>query len=133
MFRQWTRLTTLVAGVALFCSLGSAGEKKLMHCFAFTPVDTATDADWEAFYKATDELPGKIDGLNKIWAGKLRRPLTIYSKTGEAKERKNGVCMEMDDEAALETYADHVAHREWEKAYFKVRQRGTNTYDILGK
>ena len=133
MFRRWTCLTTLVVGVALFCSLGSAGEKKLMHCFAFTPVDTATDADWEAFYKATDELPGKIDGLNKIWAGKLRRPLTIYSKTGEAKERKNGVCMEMDDEAALETYADHVAHREWEKAYFKVRQRGTNTYDILGK
>ena len=133
MFRRWTRLTTLVVGVALFCSLGSAGEKKLMHCFAFTPVDDATEADWEAFYKATDELPSKIDGLNKIWAGKLRRPLTTYSKTGEAKERKNGVCMEMDDEAALETYADHVAHRKWEKAYFKVRQRGTSTYDILGQ
>ncbi len=133
MFRQWTRLTTLVVGVALFCSMGSAGEKKLMHCFAFTPVDDATDADWEAFQKATDELPSKIDGLNKVWLGKLRRTLTVYSKTGEPKERKNGVCMEMDDEAALETYADHVAHREWEKAYFKVRQRGTNTYDILGK
>ena len=133
MFRQWTRLTTLVVGVALFCSMGSAGEKKLMHCFAFTPVGDATDADWEAFHKATDELPSKIEGLNKVWLGNLRRPLTVYSKTGEPKERKNGVCMEMDDEAALETYADHVAHREWEKAYFKVRQRGTNTYDILGK
>ena len=133
MFRRWTRLTTLVVGVALFCSVGLAGEKKLMHCFAFTPVDDATDADWEAFQKATDELPSKIDGLNKVWLGKLRRTLTIYSKTGEAKERKNGVCMEMDDEAALETYADHVAHREWEKAYFKVRQRGTSTYDILGQ
>ncbi len=133
MFRRWTRLTTLVVGVALFCSVGLAGEKKLMHCFAFTPVDDATDADWEAFQEATDELPSKIDGLNKVWLGKLRRTQTIYGKTGEAKERKNGVCMEMDDEAALETYADHVAHREWEKAYFKVRQRGTTTFDILGK
>ena len=104
-----------------------------MHCFTFTPVDDATDADWEAFQKATDELPSKIDGLNKVWLGKLRRTQTIYGKTGEAKERKNGVCMEMNDEAALETYADHVAHREWEKVYFKVRQRGTTTIDILGK
>ena len=133
MFRQWTRLTTLVVGVALFCSVGLTGEKKLMHCFAFTPVDDATDADWEAFQKATDELPSKIDGLNKVWLGKLRRTQTIYGKSGKAKERKNGVCMEMDDEAALETYADHVAHREWGKAYFKVRQRGTTTFDILGK
>ena len=133
MFRRWTRLTTLVVGVALICSVGLAGEKKLMHCFTFTPVDDATDADWEAFKKATDELPSKIDGLNKVWLGKLRRTQTIYGKTGEAKERKNGVCMEMDDEAALETYADHVAHREWEKVYFKVRQRGTTTIDILGK
>jgi hypothetical protein len=47
--------------------------------------------------------------------------------------RKFGVCMEMDDEAALKVYADHAAHKEWEEAYSKVRQPGTTTYDILGQ
>ena len=129
----------------------SAGEKKFVHCFSFTPEAGATEADWQAFFKATDELPGKIPGLNKVWYGKLTRPLTVYS-TSDAEARKKlaagekevtaplsrvvrewGACMEMDNAAALKTYADHPAHKEWEKVYFKVRQYGTNTVDFMGQ
>ena len=41
--------------------------------------------------------------------------------------------MEMEDATILEQYADHEAHRDWEEVYFKVRQRSTTTYDILGR
>ena len=36
-----------------------------MHCFAFTAVEAATQADWDAFYKATDEIPKKIKGVSR--------------------------------------------------------------------
>jgi len=145
-----SRLAVSAAGLWLFAGLLSAGEKKLMHCFYYTPQEGATQADWEAFYKATDELPGKIPGLSKVWYGKLRQNLTVYapdretskklragekSVTGQISQRvrQYGVCMEMDNEAALKTYADHPAHKEWEKVYFKVREYGTTTVDLLGQ
>jgi hypothetical protein len=132
----------LISGVA------TAADKKLMHCFVFTPVDTATQADWEAFYKATDELPGKIPGLSRVWAGKLARNLAILGTDRETSKklaagekevsgpitrrvRSYGVCMEFADEAALKAYAPHAAHKEWEKVYEKVREYGTTTFDIL--
>jgi len=51
----------------LLASTALAGEKKLMHCFAFTAVEGATQADWDAFYKATDEIPKKIKGVSHVW------------------------------------------------------------------
>ena len=105
-----------------------------MHCFAFTEIEGASDADWKAFFQATDELPDKIDGLSKVWVGKLRRPLRQYGRNqDEARLRQWGVCMEMADEAALAAYADHPAHSAWVAAYAKVRVPGTTTFDILGQ
>jgi len=145
-----SRVAICVACLFLFAGIVSAGEKKLMHCFYFTAVESATDADWQAFFKATDELPNKIPGVSRVWYGKLSRPLTMLA-TADAETRKKlaadgtatgpitrvvrqfGVCMEMADEAALKTYGAHPYHQEWEAAYFKVRQYGTNTVDFMGK
>ena len=66
-----------LAGGLLIASTALAGEKKLMHCFAFTAQENATPADWDAFYKATNELPKKIKGLSKVWYGKLASPLQV--------------------------------------------------------
>lgn len=118
------RPTVLLAGLLLAGGIGSAGEKKLMHCFFYTPIAAATQADWDAFYKATDELPSKIPGLSKVWVGKLRRPYL---------EREHGVCMEMDNEETLKAYASHPAHDAWVKVYEKVREPGTTTFDIIGR
>ena len=73
------RLATLLAGLSLSASLSVAAEKTLMHCFAFTPIETASQAEWDAFSKATDELPKKIKGLKRVWYGKLTRPLRRIS------------------------------------------------------
>jgi hypothetical protein len=121
-----------------------------MHCFAFTAIENASDADWQAFFRATDALPGKIPGLTKVWYGKLRSPLPQFmpdakarkelaggakSATGEVTrvQRQWGVCMEMNDEATLKAYAADPAHKEWMDAYSKVRVPGTTTFDILGR
>jgi hypothetical protein len=139
----------LAAGLMLVTPV-SAGEKKLMHCFAFTVIDTATPAEWKAFQEATDALPGKIPGITRVWHGKLRAPLTLVTadpetskklrageKDVDAKvnriQRQYGVCMEMADEAALKAYAGNPAHAEWVKTYDKVRVYGTTTFDILGQ
>lgn len=124
---RWTLLLTLFVGTAF------AGEKSLMHCFAFTEIEDASDAEWNAFFKATDELPGKIDGLEKVWYGKLNRPLRQYNSSGDSTMRQWGVCMEMADRDALTAYAEHPAHSDWVKVYEKVRVPGTTTYDILGQ
>ena len=129
-----------------------AGEKALMHCFAFTPIKEATQAEWDAFYKATDALPKKIKGIKRVWYGKLMRPLTLPalamddaaarkalmeagkgSATVTINRREHGACMEFADEAAFKAYGPDPAHKEWESVYSKVRVAGTTTYQIIGQ
>ena len=140
----------LILAVVMLATGLSAGEKKLMHCFYFTVVDAASDADWEAFAKATDALPGKIPGLTKVWHGKMARPMSVYNIDGEARKkltageekvtgtitqrvRKHGVCMEFADEAAYKAYGPHPAHKEWEAVYWTVRQPGPSLFDFMGQ
>lgn len=121
-----------------------------MHCFAFTVIDTATDAEWKAFTEATDALPGKISVISKVWHGKLRAPLNLFNTdaetrkklmAGDAKasgevsrtQRKHGVCMEMENEGSLKAYTSSPYHKVWSEAYSKVRVAGTTTFDIIGQ
>jgi hypothetical protein len=123
----------LILAVLMLAATLSAGEKKLMHCFFFTVIDTATAADWDAFGKATDALPGKIMGLSKIWHGKLMRPMSYPDAKGGKVVRQHGVCMEFADEAALKAYGPDPAHKEWEAVYAKVRVPGTTTVNFMGQ
>ena len=122
------RMLLWMAGGLLLASTAMAGEKKLMHCFAFTAQEKATPAEWDAFYKATDELPKKIKGLSQVWYGKLASPLKVGSNV-----RQYGVCMEMADQSVREDYGRNPAHDEWNKAYVKVMVPGTTTFDIVGQ
>ena len=144
------RFGACIAGMALSAGLSLAAEKTVMHCFAFTPVTSASQADWDAFYKATDTLPTKIKGIRRVWYGKLARPLqqvSIATQDAEARKklvaagkgttdvavtrREHGVCMEFADQAAFTAYGPDPAHKEWEAAYSKVRVPGTTSYQIL--
>jgi|YelNatPaOPRAMG01_1025707.scaffolds.fasta_scaffold12459_5 hypothetical protein len=133
-----------------FAGTLAAADGKLMHCFYFTPVASASDADWQAFYKATDALPSKIPGLLRVWYGKLVRPMPVFNVDAETRKkfsdtnnkvegqatitrviRQHGVCMEFKDEAALKSYAAHPEHKAWEDVYGKVRVPGTTTLDFV--
>ncbi|MBI4876331.1 MAG: Dabb family protein [Acidobacteria bacterium] len=137
----------LILAVLMFATGLAAADKKLVHCFYFTVVDSATPADWDAFAKATEALPGKVPGLLHAWQGKLARPLALFNVDAEARKkltageksapatatravRQHGACMVFADEAALKAYAPHPAHKEWEAVYSKVRVAGTTTLDF---
>ncbi len=143
---------TACAAVALLVSPGArAGEKTLMHCFAWTAVKDATPADWQAFYRASDALPTKIQGITKVWYGKLQSPLTQVApemdsasgqkfRAGETVTvpvkrvaREYGMCMEMTGPDVLKAYAQDPYHKTWVEAYSKVRVEGTTTYNIVGQ
>lgn len=123
-----------LAGAVLFlagCVLGqqtATTQRTLLHVFAFTPLEGATPQDFADFKRATADMVGKIPGLKRVWFGKLREPLPAGGQI-----REYGVAMEFDDFEALQVYADHPAHREWEQVYEKVRVRGTTTLDIPGE
>jgi hypothetical protein len=140
------------AAVLLWCGSAMAGEKKLMHCFAWTAIPEATQADWDAFFKASDELPKKIKGIEWVWYGKLVSPLSVPGlvqadpdafkqyQVGETitaqvhrMARQWGMCMEMKDANVLKAYADDPYHKAWGDAYAKVRVEGTTTFNIVGQ
>jgi hypothetical protein len=103
--------------------------KSLMHVFAYTPVEGATQQDFINFTKATHDLVGKIPGLKRVWVGKLREPIPGEND----KPRTFGVAMEFENEDALKVYATHPAHDQWVRVYEKVRVPGTTTLDIMGE
>lgn len=121
----------LLAAMMLYPAVTPAGEKALLHCFFFTPIAEASLAEWDAFYQATDELPAKIDGLHRVWIGKLTERAAVAQQVKLG--RQYGGCMEFTDEAALANYTTHPAHDAWIKFYEKVRVSGTTTFDILGR
>jgi len=143
------KLFTVFAALAMTAGLAAAAEKTMMHCFAFTPIETATEAEWKAFYAATDALPKNIPAIKMVWAGKLRAPLAQFSVDAESRKklaagekdvaakanrvvRAYGACFAMEGGAeALKAYTANPYHKVWMAAYEKVRVAGTTTYDIL--
>ena len=140
-----------MAAMALGAASLHAADQPVMHCFAYTVIESATPAEWEAFTKATKDLPGKIPGLTHVWLGKLSRPMALVTPDASAPaedvkkmragetvslpvklmRRQAGACMEFSSAAALAAYAKHEAHDAWMKTYEKVRVAGTTTIDIL--
>ena len=146
------RLVRIAALALLAAAPAQAGEKKLMHCFAWTPIKEATPADWTAFFQASEALPRKIKGISRVWYGKLVNPLNQISiakidpeamKKFHAGEpapgeivrvnREWGMCMEMRDEAALKAYDTDPYHKIWTDAYAKIRVDGTTTFNVIGQ
>jgi hypothetical protein len=141
-----------IAALLLSYPVVNAGEKSVMHCFAWTSIKDATPADWDAFYKASDALPQKIKGITRVWYGKLESPLSQVDlgnldadtvkkyRAGEAitvpvkrMVREYGMCMEFTGPEALKAYDADPYHKIWADAYAKVRVEGTTTYNILGQ
>ncbi|MGO9009947.1 MAG: hypothetical protein ACLQPN_07580 [Bryobacteraceae bacterium] len=151
-FSAMAHLVACAAAVLLLSPAARAGEKTLMHCFAWTPVADATPADWQAFYQASDALPAKIKGITRVWYGKLQAPLTQIAPSGmdsasgqklragetvtvpvKRLARDYGMCMEMAGPEVLKAYSQDPYHKVWVEAYSKVRVEGTTTFNILGQ
>ena len=146
------KMSSILTLLVMSAGLVTAAEKTMMHCFAFTPIETATDAEWKAFYAATDALPQNIPAIKMVWAGKLRGPLATFTVDPETRKklvagekdvastktnrvvRSYGGCFAMEGGPdALKAYTAAPYHKVWMAAYEKVRVAGTTTYDILAQ
>jgi hypothetical protein len=145
------RISSALAMAILMATLTAhAGEKTIMHCFAWTPVKEATSADWDAFRKASEALPKRIKGIKRVWYGKLQAPLSQFTiskvepenfkklQAGQAAPaemlrvpREYGMCMEFASLDALKAYDTDPYHKTWTDAYAKVRVEGTTTINII--
>src|SRR5262249_31921174 len=141
-----------IAGLALAANAAKAADKTLMHCFAWTSIKEATPAEWQAFFRASDAMPGKIKGVKKVWYGKLANPLGQTSITNldadttkryragekvsaevQRTPRDWGMCMEMTSLDALKAYDSDPYHKLWTEGYSKVRVEGTTTFDFVSQ
>jgi hypothetical protein len=145
-------LLTIAGAFLVWGASAEAGEKKLMHCFAWTEIKESTPADWDAFKKASEALPTKIKGISRVWYGPLASPLgqtTIVKADPASRDKLNagetvpvevkrtprqfGMCMEMDGPDVLKAYDTDPYHKIWTDAYSKIRVDGTTTFNILGQ
>jgi hypothetical protein len=146
------RVAAFAAAILISTGIANAGDKKIMHCFAWTSIKEATPADWDAFFKASDALPRKIRSISHIWYGKLAAPLSqtmlgtidpeSFKKYRAGEKVTNevsrvtrdwGMCMEMASEDALKAYDTDPYHKIWTDAYAKIRVDGTTTFNIIGQ
>ncbi|MGE0104400.1 MAG: Dabb family protein [Blastocatellales bacterium] len=84
---------------------------------------------WKA--EATAEQKQQaIDGV-KTMAAKIPGVTNVYLRTVKVQpgDYNNVIVMEFKDEAAFAAYADHPAHRDWEKLYIPIRGE-SRTHDV---
>ena len=116
------KLPALAAcGALILPSLAFAGDRTLMHCFAWTPIKQATPAGWEAFCQIDGET------LRKCASGETVSPPLTRTP------RECGMCMEMKDANTLKACDTDPSRKIWTAAYAKIRVGGTTTFNILGQ
>jgi len=145
------RAVSLFILAAGFAAGRPAQAANVMHCFVFTQVESASDADWAAWKAATGKLPRQIPGLKQVWYGKLAKTFSqigpdqrfdaestrkfaageSFPLTIKRVDRQYGACFQFKDRAAFDAYGKHPAHEAWLKLYEKVRVDGSATFQIL--
>ncbi len=94
--------------------------KSIIHVVTIKWADNVTDAQKQSVAGAVDAMAGKIPGITNVWTTPLKVQGEGYT---------GAFVIEFKDKAAFDAYADHPAHREFEKVYLPLRGRST-THDI---
>lgn len=124
-----SRLKGVLAGcllVAVFAAGIVIGQNKFGQPKSVLHIITVK---WKA--EATAEQKQQaIDGV-KTMAAKIPGVTNVYLRTVKVQpgDYNNVIVMEFKDEAAFAAYADHPAHREWEKLYIPIRGE-SRTHDV---
>ena len=134
MHRKVRGAMLAVAGVGMFFAGWAFGQgsfqtqKSTVHCVAWTAKDGMTPADLDRFKADLGKLPGMFPGLQRIWVGKLSRPITSGDAT-----RDYGLAIEFTDMAAKQAYSDSARRDEWMQLFGTVRNPGSTSFDVVGE
>ncbi|HZS04547.1 MAG TPA: Dabb family protein [Blastocatellia bacterium] len=122
----------VLAGVlaGAFAAGRAAGENKygtpgtLLHVVTLRWKAESAPEQRQKAIDGIKKMAGEIPGIKNVW---LR---TVKVQGGTSENPYNAAfVMEFESEAALKAYADHPAHKEWEKMYLAIRDE-SRTHDI---
>lgn len=121
----------LLAGAVAMCA--AEKPKSIIHVVTLYWKDGTTDAQKKAVLDGIEKMGKEIPGITRVWLKplKVQGNYPVKQPTGEIKvfPVTDAFVIEFKDEAAFNAYADHPAHKEWEKIYTEVRGRSV-TSDI---
>jgi len=134
MFRPVVRnLLVVAAAGVLFGSGWLAGkeaaltQKTVIHAAAWSAKPNMSAQDFAKFKELSAGLIGQTPGLQRIWVGKLRAPITANGIT-----RDHGVILEFDSVESKNAYSkDHPA--EWYATFNSLRSPGSTNFDVVGE
>jgi hypothetical protein len=120
------KMLLLMAGAVLFVSGWMMGAQKyekpksLLHIVTIRWKEGATAAQKTAALKGVETMASQIPGVTRVWTKGIKVQGEGYT---------DAFVMEFADAAAFKAYADHQAHKEWEKIYLPIRGEST-THDV---
>ena len=107
--------------------------KSVLHVITLHYKDGVTDEQKKAVLDATEKMASEVPGLKNLWlkTAKVQGSYMEKQADGSMKARPftDVIGMEFEDEAAFKAYADHPAHKAWEKIYTEARGR-SSTVDV---
>ena len=116
-----------VCGAAVLFSAGAliganrfAKPSTVLHVVTVRYKAEATPAQQADVLKGVEKMAAEIPGVKSVWTKTLKVQGDRYSAA---------FVMEFENQKAFEAYADHAAHKEWEKSYMQIRDQST-THDI---
>ena len=131
------RLFLILASLGLLAAMAvlyaAEKPKSIIHVVTLKYKDGTTDTQKKAVLDGIEKMSREIPGITHVWlkSTKVQGGYPLKQSDGEYKvvPMTDAFVMEFKDEAAFKAYADHPAHKEWEKAYIEVRDRSV-TSDI---
>jgi ABC-type microcin C transport system permease subunit YejB len=92
--------------------------KSILHVITVKWKGESTAAQQQAAIDGVKTMAAKIPGVTNVWL-----------KTVKVQGMDAVIVMEFKDQAAFDAYADHPAHKDWEKIYLPIREL-SQTHDI---
>jgi hypothetical protein len=131
-------LLATAALLALGAGIGIAANKygkpkSVIHVVTLYYKDGTTDAQKKEVLDGIEKMAASIPGMKNVWLRPIRVQGSVQVKqtdgTVQNRMLTDAFVMEFESEEALKLYADHPAHREWEKIYIPLRGQ-SRTSDI---
>jgi hypothetical protein len=119
-------LLAFAAAAALFMAGVLVGQNRfnkpasLVHVVTISWKDGITDAEKKSAFAAVEKMAGQIDGIRNVWTKGIKVQGEGFT---------DAFVLEFRDRAAFDAYADHPAHKDFEKVYLPLRGHSA-THDI---
>lgn len=140
--------TALAAGMALLFIGALAGyaanrfgkPRTIIHVVTLYYKDGTTEDQKKAVLAGVERMATELPGVKNVWLKSTKVQGSYMERLTESRERSSeasykthpftdAFVIEFEDQAALDRYADHPAHKAFEEVYLPVRGRSV-THDI---